>query len=73
MEGYGREMKQKWGWLCNETLWWLSAATTAENVVDLMKRFAESSNTRLSNLATVFLEVRTIASGYCQHEVSRIE
>ena len=36
----------------------VSSDTTAENVVELMKQFAKSSNPRLSNLATIFLEVR---------------
>ena len=35
-------------------------ATTAENVVELMRQFAESTNPRLSNLATIFLEVREL-------------
>jgi len=34
--------------------------TTAENVVELMRQFAESTNPRLSNLATIFLEVREL-------------
>ena len=33
-----------------------SADTTAKNVIELMRKFAESSNKRLSNLATVFLQ-----------------
>ena len=30
--------------------------TTADNIIELMKKFAESSNKRLSNLANVFLQ-----------------
>ena len=32
-------------------------AITESHIVELMRQFSESSNTRLSNLATVFLEV----------------
>ena len=42
---------------CNfQLLFFYYVATTADNIVGLMKKFAESSNKRLSNLANIFLQ-----------------
>lgn len=46
--------------------------TTAANIVQLMKRFSESSNTRLSNLAKVFLEVSLLVMGHYKIFVTQI-